>query len=53
FSRQPAIAEAAAAIGLGDALLLQSMYIFKQPLIGGEVSCHQDSTFLWTEPNSV
>ena len=53
FSRQPAIAEAAAAIGLGHALLLQSVYIFKQPLFGGEVSCHQDSTFLWTEPNSV
>lgn len=53
FSRQPALADAAACVGLGDALLLQSMYIFKQPRIGGEVSCHQDSTFLWTEPNSV
>jgi phytanoyl-CoA hydroxylase len=29
------------------------MYIFKQPNIGGEVSCHQDSTFLYTEPNST
>lgn len=53
FSRQPAIAEAAASIGLGDAKLLQSMYIFKQPHIGGEVTCHQDSTFLITEPLSV
>lgn len=53
FSRQPAIADAAASIGLADALLLQSMYIFKQPHIGGEVSCHQDSTFLWTDPPSV
>jgi phytanoyl-CoA hydroxylase len=26
------------------------MYIFKQPGIGGEVSCHQDATFLFTEP---
>jgi phytanoyl-CoA hydroxylase len=26
------------------------MYIFKQPHIGGEVSCHQDSTFIYTEP---
>lgn len=33
--------------------LLQSMYIFKQPHIGGEVNCHQDSTFLYTEPLSV
>lgn len=53
FSRQPAIAQAAASVGMGDALLLQSMYIFKQPHIGGEVSCHQDSTFLWTDPPSV
>lgn len=53
FSRQPAIAEAARSIGLGDALLLQSMYIFKQPRIGGEVTCHQDSTFLFTDPLSV
>ena len=29
------------------------MYIFKQPNIGGEVVCHQDSTFLYTEPDSV
>lgn len=30
--------------------LVQSMYIFKQPRIGGEVVCHQDATFLYTEP---
>ena len=35
-----------------EPLLLQSMYIFKQPGIGGEVSWHQDSTFLYTEPMS-
>ena len=29
------------------------MYIFKQPLIGGEVTAHQDHTFLWTDPPSV
>ena len=29
------------------------MYIFKQPKIGGEVVCHQDSTFLYTEPQSI
>ena len=29
------------------------MYIFKQPNIGGEVVCHQDSTFLYTEPESA
>ena len=31
-------------------LALQSMYIFKQPHIGGEVGCHQDATFLYTDP---
>jgi phytanoyl-CoA hydroxylase len=29
------------------------MFIFKQPQIGGEVVCHQDATFLYTEPPSV
>jgi phytanoyl-CoA hydroxylase len=29
------------------------MYIFKQPNIGGEVTCHQDGTFLLTEPLRV
>jgi phytanoyl-CoA hydroxylase len=53
FSRQPAIAEAAAAIGFQDPKLLQSMYIFKSPRIGGEVTCHQDSTFLYTDPMTV
>src|SRR5678816_2279691 len=33
--------------------LVQSMYIFKQPNIGGEVTCHQDSTFLYTEPVEI
>ena len=43
----------AKALGQGDPRVLQSMYIFKQPKIGGEVRCHQDSTFLYTEPMSV
>ena len=33
--------------------LLQSMYIFKHAHIGGEVTCHTDHTYLWTEPRSV
>lgn len=53
FSRTPALAEVAADLGMQDPLLLQSMYIFKPPHIGGEVSCHQDATFLYTEPQSV
>ena len=53
FSYTVELAELATAVGLGDALALQSMYIFKQPGIGGEVGCHQDATFLWTDPVSV
>lgn len=53
FSRDPKVKELAGAIGFEDALLLQSMYIFKQPNIGGEVTCHQDSTFLYTEPIEI
>ncbi len=53
FSRQPAIAGAAASVGFADPKLLQSMYIFKPPRIGGEVTCHQDATFLYTDPMTV
>lgn len=53
FSRQPALAALVAELGMATPLLLQSMYIFKQPRIGGEVTCHQDASFLHTEPSSV
>ncbi|MEZ5931669.1 MAG: phytanoyl-CoA dioxygenase family protein [Alphaproteobacteria bacterium] len=53
FSRAPALADLAQTLGIRSPLLLQSMYIFKQPRIGGEVVCHQDATFLFTEPSSV
>ena len=52
FSRTPKLARTAGDIGFGNPLLLQSMLIFKPPRIGGEVHCHQDSTFLYTEPES-
>jgi len=52
FSRDPRLAGICADVGMADPLLIQSMYIFKQPRIGGEVVCHQDSTFLYTEPKS-
>lgn len=51
FSRQPRLAALAKGL-FQDPLLLQSMYIFKQPGIGGEVSWHQDSTYLYTDPMS-
>jgi phytanoyl-CoA hydroxylase len=50
FSRAEAIQQLVSDLGIDDPLLLQSMYIFKQPRIGGEVICHQDATFLYTEP---
>ena len=53
FTYTPELAAVAADLGLPDALALQSMYIFKQPGIGGEVGCHQDATFLYTEPMTV
>ncbi|CAO2598091.1 Phytanoyl-CoA dioxygenase domain-containing protein 1 [Lemmus lemmus] len=37
-------------VGLQMPVVVQSMYIFKQPHFGGEVSPHQDATFLYTEP---
>jgi phytanoyl-CoA hydroxylase len=53
FSRSEKIKEVANAIRMKNPLLLQSMYIFKQPNIGGEVTCHQDSTFLYTDPIDI
>lgn len=52
FSRTPKLARTAASLGLDAPVLIQSMYIFKPPGIGGEVLCHQDSTYLYTEPES-
>jgi len=50
FSRTEEIKQLVSDLGIADPLLLQSMYIFKQPNIGGEVTCHQDATFLYTDP---
>lgn len=50
FSRRDEIKELVSDFGIDQPLLLQSMYIFKQPNIGGEVTCHQDATFIYTEP---
>jgi len=52
-SRQPEFAALAHRLGLVEPLLVQSMYIFKQPGIGGEVDWHQDATFLHTTPVTV
>ena len=52
FSRTSELAEAVRRIGFEQPAVLQSMYIFKPPRIGGEVVCHQDSTYIYTEPES-
>lgn len=52
FSRTPALGKIAQQLGHTNPLILQSMYIFKPPGIGGEVVCHQDSSYLYTEPES-
>lgn len=53
FSRGPGMAAIAHELGVPEPLIWQSMYIFKQPGIGGEVGWHQDATFLHTDPISV
>jgi len=53
FSRGDALQSLACSIGLEQAILWQSMYIFKQPGIGGEVGWHQDATFFDTQPRTV
>jgi phytanoyl-CoA hydroxylase len=53
FCRQGLVAEALRALGIEAAQLWQTMYIFKQPGIGGEVRWHQDATYLNSSPPSV
>ena len=53
FSTLPAIADVVSSLPLRVPTMLQSMYIFKNPFIGGDVGCHQDATFLYTDPISV
>ncbi|KAG2494945.1 hypothetical protein HYH03_006880 [Edaphochlamys debaryana] len=52
FSRSPAVEGVLRSLGYKRPLPVQSMYIFKQPSIGGEVVPHQDSTFIHTTPLS-
>lgn len=53
FSRGPELAALARQLGLQSPEIWQSMYIFKQPGIGGEVRWHQDATYFETDPVSV
>ncbi len=40
-------------LGCEKPRLIQSMYLCKQPLIGSEVGCHQDSSFIHSDPDSL
>jgi phytanoyl-CoA hydroxylase len=53
FSHGPELAAIAHDLGNDDPRIYQSMYICKQPHIGGEVRWHQDATYFFTEPQTV
>jgi len=53
FSRDPRLHDLAGKLGIAEPRVYQSMYIFKQPRIGGEVRWHQDATYFVTDPLSV
>ncbi|MFC3094921.1 phytanoyl-CoA dioxygenase family protein [Alteromonas sediminis] len=53
FSQSADIANIARDLGVVAPEIRQSMYIFKQPRIGGEVRWHQDATYFYTTPQSV
>ncbi len=52
FSRSKKLKGLSIQIGAENHVLMQSMFIFKHAKIGGVVDVHQDSTFLYTEPDS-
>ena len=53
FCRLPLFAQCLRSIGYQSPVLWQTMYIYKQARIGGEVRWHQDASYLFTEPSSI
>jgi len=53
FSKRSVIANIAKDLGCAEPEIRQSMYIFKQPKIGGVIRWHQDATYFFTQPQSV
>ncbi|MBW8846829.1 MAG: phytanoyl-CoA dioxygenase family protein [Burkholderiales bacterium] len=53
FSKGEALRGVAAELGLAKPQVWQSMFIFKQPGIGGEVRWHQDASFFESDPITV
>ncbi|KAG8503544.1 hypothetical protein CXB51_001490 [Gossypium anomalum] len=52
FSCSEKVSSLLFSLGYKMPVIIQSMYIFKQPGIGGEVTPHQDNSFLYTEPRT-
>ena len=53
FCQQALFGQVLRDIGYKAPLLWQTMYIFKQPHIGGEVRWHQDASYLISDPSPV
>lgn len=53
FSQSTRIATIAEELGVVEPEIRQSMYIFKQPKIGGLIRWHQDASYFMTSPSSV
>jgi phytanoyl-CoA hydroxylase len=53
FCHTKMLAEIARDLGCKKPEIRQSMYIFKQPKIGGVIRWHQDATYFFTAPQSV
>lgn len=49
----PGVWEACQELGIKDPLVVQSMAILKPPKIGGKVTIHQDSTYLYGDPDTL
>lgn len=50
ISFKPAVKNLVRQLGFLDPVIVQSMYIFKHPKIGGEVMPHTDCSFLYVKP---
>ena len=53
YTQSPKVVNLLTELGWRDPVVPQSMYIFKQARIGGEVTSHQDSSFLYTKPRQT
>ncbi|KAF8117071.1 hypothetical protein N665_0012s0083 [Sinapis alba] len=52
FTYSSKVSSLVSSLGYRRPVVMQAMYIFKQPGIGGEVVPHQDNSFVYTDPPS-